>query len=160
MLYSTIVKLLTLLPVTINAISLESSPTSMSNSEPSSMSMTDFAAYLTLTDTSPYFSLPWSPAVGGGSQGCIPACLAWFGRVTGCGDFASENCACLSAPADALDYIAICVGNICIPERSTSAFARSAVGSYKSYCESVYGTAIFSKALLAMSNPARVASSE
>jgi len=74
---------------------------------------------------------------------------------SGCDDV-TENCACLSAPADAIDFLTSCIATVC--KSSTSEFAASATSLYDSYCNSVYGTATFSEAFVEESSAAAASS--
>jgi hypothetical protein len=74
---------------------------------------------------------------------------------SGC-DNVTENCACLSAPADVLDFFTGCVETVC--HSSTSAYIASATSLYESYCNSVYGTSSFSAAFVMESEMAAASS--
>jgi len=79
---------------------------------------------------------------------CIFNCLIPIGLAdpSGCDDV-TNACACLSAPALALNVITECIKSVCMS--STSAYAGIATSLYESYCVSIYGTAEFTSAFSA-----------
>jgi hypothetical protein len=143
MLSSPTMKLLALLLLTFSPLALAAPSTSMDTSgSMSTMSMS--AAESSSADTSPSYTITALPAVIS-APSCVFNCLVPIGLAdpSGCDDV-TENCACLSAPADILDFLTSCAETVC--QGSTSAYAASATSLYESYCNSVYGTATFSEA--------------
>ena len=112
--------------------------------------MSSSAAASSSTDTSPDYTITALPAVQS-APSCVFNCLVPIGLAdpSGCDDV-TENCACLSAPADVLDFLTDCVNTVCAS--STSAFGASATSLYESYCTSIYGNASFSQAFVAESS--------
>jgi hypothetical protein len=147
MLSSPTMKLLAFIALDSLTLAASSTSTDMSGSlSTMSMSSSASAAASTSVDTSPPYSITALPAVVS-APSCIFNCLIPIGLAdsSGCDDV-TENCACLSAPADALDFLTQCVQTVC--KSSTSAFGASATSLYVSYCDSVYGTATFSEAFV------------
>lgn len=64
----------------------------------------------------------------------------------------------MSAPADVLDVLTGCVETVC--KSSTGAYAAVATSLYESYCNSIYGTAVFTSAFSAEAAAAASTSSE
>ena len=93
-----------------------------------------------------------------GQPSCVFNCLVPIGLAdpSGCDDVTNE-CACLSAPSDALDVLTACIETVCTS--STSAYAAVATSLYQSYCQSVFGTAQFSQAFVSESAAAAASSS-
>jgi hypothetical protein len=145
MLSSSAMKLFAFLLLALNHLALAASSTSMDmTGSMSTMSMSTAAS--SSTDTSPPYSITALPAVVS-APSCIFNCLIPIGLAdpSGCDDV-TENCACLSAPSDVLDFLTSCAATVC--HSSTSAYGASATSLYESYCNSVYGTATFSEAFV------------
>ncbi|KAG0648922.1 hypothetical protein D0Z07_4918 [Hyphodiscus hymeniophilus] len=126
----------------------QSSTSSKGTSGPTSdISMSSTAAS---TPTSPEYTITALPAVQS-APSCVFNCLIPIGLAdpSGCDDV-TEDCACLSAPADVLDFLTECVNTVCTS--STISFGASATRLYQSYCTSVYGTAAFNAAFAAESS--------
>jgi CFEM domain len=142
-----IMKLLAILSFTTSLV--------LSTSTTSSSSMVMSAAMSTSVDNSPEYSITALPAVQS-APSCLFNCLIPIGLAdsSGCDDV-TENCACLSAPADVLDFLTDCVETVC--QSSTSAFIASATSLYESYCVSVYGSSSFSAAFVMESEMASLA---
>ena len=123
----------------------------------SSTSVSAAAAATTSTDDSPPYSITALPAVIAQSP-CVFNCLIPIGLAdpSGCDDV-TENCACLSAPSDALDVLTDCVQMVC--KSSVSQFQANATSLYQSYCQSIYGTMSLSSATVAESAAAAASSS-
>jgi hypothetical protein len=113
----------------------------------SSMSMTMSAAMP--TDTSGPYTITALPQVTS-QPSCIFNCLIPIGLAdpSGCDDV-TEECACLSAPADVLDVLTGCIHTVC--KSSLSAYASIAGSLYEGYCNSAFGTAEFNSAFSAES---------
>lgn len=139
-------KLLAFYFLGLNSLALAASSTSASTLTSMTMSMTGSAAMTSSTDNSPPYSITALPIVAS-APACLRNCLIPIGLAdpSGCDDV-TENCACLSAPADVLDFLTNCIETVC--PTSTSMFAASATSLYESYCNSVYGTATFSEAFV------------
>ena len=77
---------------------------------------------------------------------CVWNCLIPIGLAdpSGCDDVTNE-CACLSAPADVLDVLTGCISTVCT--ESQSAYAASVTSLYESYCTSAFGSMQFQIAL-------------
>ena len=139
---SRVMKLLALL--LLIALSAAQSSTTSSIATPAGVMSTSAAAS---TSTSPEYTITALPAVES-QPSCVYNCLIPIGLAdsSGCNDV-TEDCACLSAPADALDFLTSCVETVC--GSSTGVDAGVATSLYESYCNSVYGTAVFSSAFSA-----------
>ena len=127
--------------------------TSMSSSVPNSLpSSTDMSmsAAPSSSDTSPNYTITALPAVRS-QPSCIYNCLIPVGLAdpSGCDDV-TNDCACLSAPADAMDALTDCANTVC--KSSTSEYGASATSLFQSYCQSIYGPMSFSQAFLAESS--------
>ena len=125
----------------------------MSSTVPNSLaSSTDVptGAAPSSSDASPDYTITAVPAVRS-QPSCIYNCLIPIGLAdpSGCDDV-TNDCACLSAPADAMDVLTDCVNTVC--KSSTSEYGASATSLYQSYCQSVYGSMSFSQAFLAESS--------
>lgn len=130
------------------------------SSTPSSMSisMSDMPMSTAVsTSISPEYTITVLPAVTS-QPSCIFNCLIPIGLAdpSGCDDV-TNDCACLSAPADALEALTGCIKTVC--QSSTSACMAIATSLYESYCNSVYGTAIFASAFQAEASAAAASSS-
>jgi hypothetical protein len=126
----------------LGALALAQQPTPRGNS--SSMT-TSTAVVSTAANTSAAdYTITALPAVTS-QPACIVNCLLPIGLddPSGCDEITNE-CACLSAPSDALDALTSCIQVVC--QSSTSAYAAIATSLYESYCQSVFGTAEFSQA--------------
>ena len=145
-------KLFAFLILTLHSLALAAS----SESTSMTMSMTESAAMSTSTDDSPEYSITALPAVVS-APACVFNCLfpGGLNDPVGC-DNVTNNCACLSAPANAIDFITSCVETVCAS--STSAYAASATSLYESYCDSLYGTATFSEAFVEEASAAAMSS--
>ena len=126
------------------------------------------------TSVSPDYTITALPAVQS-APSCIFNCLIPIGLAepSGCDDV-TNDCACLSAPSDGtcylvsskslylpqlsvLDVLTGCINAVCLS--STSAFGTSATSLYESYCNSIYGTAVFTSAFEAEASAAASSSS-
>jgi hypothetical protein len=109
------------------------------------------------TSSSPPYSITALPQVVS-QPSCIFNCLIPIGLAdpSGCDDV-TNDCACLSAPADVLDVLTGCVETVC--KSSTSAYAAVVTSLYESYCKSIYGTAVFTSAFSAEAAAAASSSS-
>lgn len=136
--YSATMKLLAFFILTLNSFALAASS--------ATTSMTMSGSMATSTDDSPEYSITALPAVVS-APACVFNCLfpGALNDPVGC-DNVTNNCACLSAPANAIDFITGCIETVCAS--STSAYAASATSLYESYCDSIYGTATFSEAFV------------
>ncbi|PMD46328.1 hypothetical protein L207DRAFT_507249 [Hyaloscypha variabilis F] len=143
--------LLTFLVLTLSSLALAASTTS------TLASVSESAAATTTTDDSPEYSITALPAVVS-APACVFNCLfpGALNDPVGC-DNVTNNCACLSAPANAIDFITGCIETVCAS--STSAYAASATSLYESYCDSIYGTATFSEAFVEEASAAAMSSS-
>lgn len=130
----------------------QSSSTAILNSLPQQPGSTSMAISAATTFSSPEYSITALPAVMS-QPSCVFNCLIPIGLAdpSGCNDV-SNDCACLSAPSDALDVLTNCVQTVC--QSSTSAYAATATSLYQSYCQSIYGTANFSQAFVTESSAA------
>ncbi|KAF4633689.1 hypothetical protein G7Y89_g4426 [Cudoniella acicularis] len=88
---------------------------------------------------------------------CVFNCLIPIGLAdsSGCDDV-TENCACLSAPSDVLEFFTNCIATVC--QTNTAAFVSTATSLYESYCNSVYGSVTFSEAFAEESSAAAMSS--
>jgi hypothetical protein len=112
-----------------------------------SMSGMNMSPTSSSVDNSPKYTITALPAVAS-QDSCVYNCLIPIGLAdcSGCDDV-TENCACLSAPIEAVAFLTDCVTSVC--KSSTNAFASSATSLYESYCSSVYGSASLSAATVA-----------
>lgn len=142
-------KLLSLLTLVVGLVAAQSSTSSSMDMAMSGMSMSESAA--ASTSTSPDYTITALPAVQS-APSCVFNCLIPIGLAdpSGCDDV-SEDCACLSAPADVLNFLTECVNTVC-PSSSSSAYGASATSLYGSYCQSVYGNATIAQAFSAESS--------
>ena len=126
--------------------------TAVPNSLPMPAASTSMALSAAATSSSPDYTITALPAAKSQSS-CVYNCLLPIGLAdpSGCDDI-SNDCACLSAPGDVLDFLTGCVETVC--KSSTSAYAANATSLYESYCRSIYGSATFSQAFEAESSAA------
>ena len=130
----------------------QTSPTAGPNSLPIPAESTSTALSAAATPSSPDYTITALPAVKS-QPSCVFNCMIPIGLAdpSGCDDV-SNDCACLSAPNDVLDFLTSCVDTVC--KSSTSAYAATATSLYESYCQSIYGTTSFSQAFAAESSAA------
>ena len=121
----------------------------MSSSAPSSNAT---ASNASSSNTSPPYTITALPAIKS-APSCVFNCLIPIGLAdpSGCDDV-TNDCACLSAPADVFDALTECVNTVCTS--STSQNGASATSLYQSYCQSIYGSMSFSQAFGAESSAA------
>ena len=126
-----------------------------------SMSMSNIASMATPTPIAPSVSTaPYTitalPIVIA-QPACVWNCLIPIGLAdpSGCDDVTNE-CACLSAPADVLDVLTGCIETVCT--ESTNAFKASATSLYESYCTSAFGSVQFAMAFTAEESAAAASS--
>lgn len=128
----------------------------VANSLPMSTDM-PMSAAPSSSDTSPNYTITALPAVRS-QPSCVYNCLIPIGLAdpSGCDDV-TDDCACLSAPADVLDALTECANTVC--KSSTSEYGASATSLYQSYCQSVYGSRSISQAFIAESSADAASSS-
>ena len=133
----------------------QSSTSAMASMSMSSMaSMTMSVAHS--VSTAPY-TITALPSVIAQAN-CVWNCLIPIGLAdpSGCDDVTNE-CACLSAPADVLDVLTDCIQTVCTD--SQSAYKVSATSLYESYCTSAFGSMQFAMAFTAEASAAAASSS-
>lgn len=124
-----------------------SSPAGSSTMNPS---MTDMPTMTSSVNNSVVdYSITALPAVMS-QPSCVFNCMIPIGLAdsSGCDDV-TNDCACLSAPVDAVDFLSTCIQTVC--KSSTSEYFATASSLYNSYCQSIYGSAALVSAVSANS---------
>jgi len=105
------------------------------------------------TSSSPDYTITAVPVVSAlaSAAPCVFNCLNPIGLAdpSGCDDV-SNDCACLSAPLEALNAITECINTVC--STSTSSYASLATALYQSYCDVHYAASDLSSATAADSS--------
>ncbi len=137
---------------TASSTSLSSLPNSTLTSTIPAPSMSNNSNSSSSSDTSPPYTITALPAIRSASP-CVFNCLIPIGLAdpSGCDDV-TNDCACLSAPADVLDALTECANTVC--QSSTSEYGASATSLFQSYCKSLYGTMTISQAFVAEASAA------
>ena len=138
----------------------QSSTSAMTSESTSAMAISSMSAMTVSAPASistAEYSITALPAVIAQAN-CVWNCLIPIGLAdpSGCDDVTNE-CACLSAPADVLDVLTGCISTVCT--ESKSAYAASATSLYESYCTSAFGSMQFAMAFTAAASADAASSS-